>query len=144
VNAASELEIIIRQFGGDPADLPFWEGCLEGRFMLHRCAICQRSYWPASRCVEHGSAAMAWVTVSGIGSLYTYTVMHHAFTSSMKAKVPYVVGVIRLDEGPFYHSNVIDCPPGELRIGMLLRAEMTKHESGLIVPVFRRLATDSE
>jgi uncharacterized OB-fold protein len=144
VNTPSELEVIIRQVGGDPADLPFWQGCREGRLMLHRCEICQRSYWPASRCIDHGDTAMGWVAGSGRGSLYTYTVLHHAYTSSMKDKLPYVVAVIKLEEGPFFHSNVVDCPLEEVRIGMPLRAEMVEHESGLVVPVFRRLSSISE
>lgn len=135
--SAVELEPIIRRLGGDPADLPFWEACREGRFLLHRCDICQRSYWPASRCTRHGAAAMRWVEGSGAGTLYTYTIMHYAYTPGMKDKLPYVVGVIQLDEGPFFHSNVVDCPPDQLRIGMKLRADLVRHESGLTVPVFR-------
>ncbi|HKY89856.1 MAG TPA: OB-fold domain-containing protein [Nevskiaceae bacterium] len=132
------LEAIVRQVGGDPADLPFWEACREGRFLLHRCDRCGRSYWPASRCMEHGDAAMRWVEGSGRGVLYTYTVMHHAYTRSMKDKLPYIVGVIQLEEGPFFHGNVVDCPLEALAVGMPLRSEMVAHESGLTVPVFRR------
>lgn len=129
---------IIRSFGGDPLDLPFWNACREGRFLVHRCAICQRSYWPASRCVEHGPQAMQWVDACGRGTLYTYTVMHHAYTQAMKSKTPYVVAVVKLEEGPFFHSNLLDCPLAEVAVGMPLQAVMREHETGLIVPLFRR------
>jgi uncharacterized OB-fold protein len=138
VSAPTDLETAVRAAGGDPADLPFWQGCREGRFLLHRCELCGRCYWPASRCIDHGDAAMRWVDSSGSGTLHTYTVMHHAFTSEMKGKVPYVVGVIKLVEGPFFHSNVVDCPPDKLSIDMQLQAEMIPHECGLALPVFRR------
>lgn len=131
------LEALVRQAGGDPADLPFWGACREGHFLLHRCGVCERHYWPASRCVEHGDEDMEWVESAGTGKLYTYTVMHHAYSASMKDKLPYVVGVIQLDEGPFFHSNVVGCAPEQLEIGMRLRAEMVAHESGLTVPIFR-------
>jgi uncharacterized protein len=128
---------LIRNVGGDPLDLPFWEGCRDGKFLVHRCEMCGHSYWPASRCVKHGSQSMWWVPATGRGTLYTYTVMHHAYTTAMKGKTPYVVGVIKLEEGPFFHSNVIDSPLESIAIDMPLEAVMTQHESGLTMPVFR-------
>ena len=133
----TELQTAILNLGGDPADMPFWEGCLEGRFLLHRCNICGQHYWPASRCVEHGNQDMAWVDSSGRGQLYTYTVMHRVFSPAFKDKAPYVVGVIQLDEGPFFHSNVIDCDQETMAIGMHLCAVMQPHESGLSIPLFK-------
>lgn len=132
-----DIEDIIRNVGGDPADLPFWEGCQEGKFLLHRCNICNRHYWPASRCTEHGNSDMAWVESTGKGLLYTYTVLHRALTSSMKDKVPYAVGVVQLDEGPFYHTNIIDCGYDQVYVGMRVSCELTNHESGLVIPVFK-------
>jgi uncharacterized OB-fold protein len=135
--AATELGAIIRRFGGDPVvDLPFWEGCRDGVFLLHTCGICHRSYWPASRCVQHGDQSMAWTRAEGKGTLYTYTVLHKAYTPAMQGKVPYVVGVIQLAEGPFFHSNVAGCAPDAVRVGMPLVARMERHDSGLIVPIF--------
>jgi uncharacterized protein len=133
----ADVLAIVRSFGGDPLDLPFWEACRDGRFLLHRCDICKRHYWPASRCIDHGGKAMQWVTASGRGTLYTYTIMHHAYTSSMKGKIPYVVAVVKLEEGPFFHSNLVDCSPDEVAIGLSLKAVMREHETGLVVPMFQ-------
>ena len=138
MSATPDTLTIVRTFGGDPLDLPFWNACREGQFLLHECELCKRNYWPASRCIEHGPQAMRWVAASGRGTLYTYTVMHHAYTPSMKGKTPYVVAVVKLDEGPFFHSNLIDCPLDQVRIGMPLAAVMREHESGLVVPMFAR------
>lgn len=141
---ATDLLPAIRAAGGDPADLPFWEACRDGRFLLHRCAICDRAYWPASRCVEHGDTAMAWVPASGQGTLYTYTIMHHAYTPDMHGQTPYLVGVVKLDEGPFFHSKIVDCPPDQAAVEMKLEAVMTPHASGLTLPMFRpRTAGDA-
>ena len=137
MSATADTLQIIRNFGGDALDLPFWDACREGRFLLHRCDVCGRNYWPASRCVEHGAQAMSWREASGSGTLYTYTVMHHAYTPAMKGKTPYVVAVIKLEEGPFFHSSIIDCPPDEVVIGMSVRAVMQQHETGLVVPMFQ-------
>jgi len=132
-----DLETAVRQVGGDPADLPFWQACKEGRFLLHRCETCGRSYWPATRCLEHGNQAMRWVEASGTGTLYTYTVMHKAYTRDTVGKVPFVVAVVQLDEGPFFHTNVVGCAPDAVAVGQRLKAEMSQHASGLTIPVFR-------
>jgi hypothetical protein len=137
-DAANTAEIV-RRVGGDPLDLPFWEACREGRFLLHRCEICRRYYWPASRCIEHGARAMEWIEASGLGTVYTYTVIYHAYTAAMKAKVPYPVGVIKLSEGPFMHSLVIDCPLGVIAVDLPVQVVMQTHESGLVLPMFQPL-----
>lgn len=137
MSAPNDLLATVHRVGGEAEDLPFWQACREGRFLLHRCEKCARQYWPASRCVVHGNDAMRWVESSGAGVLYTYTIMHHAYTPGMAGKVPYVVGVIQLDEGPYFHSNIVDCAWDDVHVGMKLRAEMRAHESGLTLPVFR-------
>lgn len=134
---ASELLTRITALGGDVLDLPFWQACRDGRFLLHACGVCGRHYWPASRCVVHGDARMRWIAASGRGTLYTYTVMHHAYTAAMKARTPYVVAVVRLDEGPYFHSGLIDCALDDVAIGMRLEATMIEHDNGLVAPVFR-------
>jgi len=141
MSGAQDLLAAIRAVGGDPVDLPFWEACREGRFLLHRCGVCGRHYWPASRCLEHGDQAMAWTPATGRGELYTYTILHHAFTPQMQGKVPYVVGVVKLEEGPFYHANVVDCPPDAVRVGMPLELVMGETVNGLTLPQFRPAAT---
>jgi uncharacterized OB-fold protein len=132
----SDLVYAVVQAGGDHADAPFWEGCKAGRFLLHQCGVCHRHYWPASRCIEHGDQNMRWVESFGAGELYTYTIMHHAYSPALKAKTPYVVGVIKLKEGPFFHSNVEGCALDDVRVGMKLAARMIPHESGLTLPIF--------
>jgi uncharacterized OB-fold protein len=138
VSQTPDITEIIRQYGGDPVvDLPFWEACRDGKFLLHRCARCNRHYWPATRCIEHGAEAMGWVESAGKGEVYTYTIVHHAYTPAMKGKTPYAVAVVKLDEGPFYHTNIIDCPPDKVAVGMRVQATMIPHETGLTIPVFR-------
>lgn len=136
-SADSALLTPILQLGGDPADLPFWQACSEGDFLLHRCNVCQQHYWPASRCVEHGNQSMEWVKTSGRGHVYTYTLMHRSHLPAFKDKVPFAVVVIQLDEGPFFHSNMIGCTAEEVHVGMRVAAVMNKHGNGLTIPVFQ-------
>lgn len=124
------------QLGGDPADMPFWEGCRDDEFLLHRCNQCQQYFWPASRCTQHGAEDMQWVAGSGRGELYTYTVMHRVMVPAFKERAPYVVAVVKLDEGPFFHSNIVDCSWQDVQVGMRLRAVMQPHDNGMVIPYF--------
>ncbi|TVV76653.1 Zn-ribbon domain-containing OB-fold protein [Sphingomonas solaris] len=118
---------------GDP-DAPFWEAwAAEERFLLHRCAICGRHDWPASCCVEHGLAAMTWVEASGGGVVDTYTVFHRAYTAGLASAVPYTVAVVRLDEGPYFHTRLVEVAPDAVCTGMRVRV---RRGAGDAFPLF--------
>jgi uncharacterized OB-fold protein len=136
-NQQHRLMGAIRRFGGDMADIPFWEACEDGRFLLHRCNRCGCHYWPASRCVEHGDEDMQWVEACGRGRVYTYTVMHRAYTAQQKDQVPFAIAVVQLEEGPFFHSNILDCACDAVTVDMAVEVVLVAHESGLTIPQFR-------
>lgn len=123
-----------RRFGPDDLDAPFWDACSEHRFCVHRCATCDRSYWPASTCIDHGSTAMEWHEASGLGTVHTYTVVHHAYLPEDADRVPYVLAVIRLDEGPFFHSDLVGCAPDEVHVDQ--RVELVWDDDA-VVPIPR-------
>jgi uncharacterized OB-fold protein len=50
--------------------------------------------------------------------------------------VPYVAAIVDLDEGPRMMTNVVDCDPADLRIGMELVAVYRPLDDEFTVPVF--------
>jgi uncharacterized protein len=106
-----------REVAPDDLDAPFWDACRNGQFLIHRCTVCDVAYWPASCCLDHGAAPMRWEPASGRGVVHTYTIVHHAYEPSMAGRLPYVLAVVRLDEGPFFHTDIVGCPPGDVSIG---------------------------
>lgn len=119
----------------DELDAPFWEACNRSEFLLHRCATCGRHYWPASCCVDHGGAAMEWVPASGRGEVHTYTVFHRPYHPAFP--VPYSVAVVRLKEGPFFHTNVTGCDLSSLHVGMAVEVAFEEVAPGTRLPVFQ-------
>jgi len=124
----------------DDLDDPFWAGCRRGDFLLHRCDECGRHYWPASTCVEHGAVAMTWVPGSGRGVVHTWTVFHRVYAPHLAERVPYVIAVVRLDEGPFFHTDLADCPPGQVTSGMPVEVRFDASAPGTPIPRFAPLA----
>lgn len=103
-------------------DAPFWEAWANGeRFLLHRCAACGRHDWPATCCVDHGLGHMSWVETPGAGSVDTFTIFHRAYIKELASEVPYTIAVVRLDEGPYFHTRLVGAPPESVRSGMRVR-----------------------
>jgi len=98
---------------------------------------CQRAYWPATACTEHGWAPMRLVPAAGTGVVHTYTVIHRAYQPWLADRVPYPVAVVRLDEGPFFHTDLIDCPLEGLRVGLPVEVTFEDTGHGWVLPHFR-------
>lgn len=121
----------------DALDLPMWQGCRRGELLIHRCDLCGRVSWPSWSCTEHGGQAMSWVRAAGTGTLHTFTVYHHTYSPSDSRPTPYVVAIVRLDEGPDVHTSIVGCAPEECSIGMRVAVEFEEHPEGYSLPVFR-------
>ena len=100
-------------------DQPFWSSWADHeRFLLHRCRACGRHEWPATCCVRHGLAPMEWVEASGKGTVHTFTIFLRAYSRELAADVPYVIAVLRLDEGPYFHTRIVGIAPHPVQTGM--------------------------
>lgn len=90
--------------------------------LVPRCASCL--LWvspPQADCPACGSDLVPQ-PVSGRGEVFTYTVNHHAFNPAIP--VPYVIAIVLLDEQDDLRvvTNIIDCEPDSVRIGMRVTA----------------------
>jgi uncharacterized protein len=101
---------------------PFWDALKEHKFMLYRCKKCGAWYWPVSFCINHSNEPffgnMEWAQASGKGKVFAFNIHWVAFDSRFKDAIPYVYSLLELDEGPIFGSNVIDCDPSKVTIGM--------------------------
>jgi uncharacterized protein len=96
---------------------PFWQAAQAGRLVIQRCEDCAAYRWtPQMLCVRCHSERYAWTQVRGLGVVYSFTVVHHAPAAAFAA--PYVVAVVRLEEGPLMLTNLVGCEPHEIRIDM--------------------------
>jgi uncharacterized protein len=95
---------------------PFWDACRERRLIVQRCATCATHVFiPQSFCPECLGTELEWVESSGRGVVVTYTVVWRPQTPAFDA--PYVVAVVRLDEGWEMMTNVVDVDPESVDIG---------------------------
>jgi uncharacterized OB-fold protein len=126
-----------------PESQPFWDACARHELVVQRCADCGLFWFPPSnRCQHCWSANVAWRPVSGRGRLYSFTVFHRAYAAELADQLPYVVGVVELEEGPRLITNVVGCEPDEVRVDMPVEVVFDDLAENVALHAFRPRADD--
>ncbi len=70
--------------------------------------------------------------------MYTYTIVRHPAAPALALQVPYVVAIVVLDgtDGTKFMSNVVNCTPEDVHIGMGLHVVWHDTPQGFSVPRF--------
>jgi uncharacterized OB-fold protein len=117
---------------------PFWDAAREGRFLIARCGSCGKAHhYPRPFCPFCWSEDVSWEDASGQATLYTYSTVYTNDLPPFSERLPYIAAVVDLDEGPRVMTNIVDCDPSELRIGMPLRVAFRELTPEVTAPVFR-------
>lgn len=120
-----------------PLSQPHWDGCKEGKLRVQKCADCDAYIFiPAPCCSNCLGEHLEWVDSSGLGTLYSYTIVHRPQQPSFE--VPYIVAVVEVEEGWYMLSNLKGVEPEEVEIGMPLEVVFEKRSPEITLPLFRR------
>jgi uncharacterized OB-fold protein len=93
-------------------------------------------------CPQCRSLSIEVVELSGRGSLYSYSVLHHPQHPAFE--YPVLAALVDLEEGVRLVSNLTGVERADIRIGMPLEVDFEAREGGTAVPVFRpRLASQA-
>ncbi len=100
-------------------DQPFWNAIDAGTFVLARCT-CGTYYARLQACLQCGADANAvtWVPASGRGSVRTFVVFDKPYHPYFEERLPYVVAVVTLEEGPEITTNIVETDVSAITIGM--------------------------
>ena len=132
----------LAQLSPDAWTEPFWLAAAEHRLTVPRCRACGVHRMPPGPfCPACRSQEVDWTEVSGMGTVYSYTVARHALIPELAGSIPYVVGVIELDGAPGVRlvASVVDTPVAAVTIG--LRVEVVWEDvEGISVYRFRPAA----
>lgn len=114
---------------------PYWNALRQGKLMVQRCGDCGRASLPArAECPYCLSANRGWERASGRGELLSWVVYHIAYHEAFKARLPYNVAVVRLDEGPQMLTNIIGAND-RLVVGARVKLHV-EHEDGFALARF--------
>lgn len=122
----------------DPGTKPFWDAAREHRLLLPRCRSCsEHHFYPRELCPHCYSDDLEWVDASGKGEVYSYTVARKPAGPAFAADVPYVIAMIRLDEGPRMLTNIVTSDVEGVRIGARVKVSFDDVTPELTLPKFR-------
>ena len=109
------------------------------RYMLvgGKCSNCGKMYYPIKKvCRVCGSRDFEETKLSDKGKLVSFTVIRSP-PSGYEEYVPYVVGIVELEEGVRVISQIVDCDIKDVRTGMELestfRITSTDGNSGIVM-----------
>ena len=124
----------------NPWARPFWEAAREEKLIIQKCEDCEKFvFYPRIACPHCFSDHLKWVEASGKGTIYSYTVVENNAPSAFIKDMPYVVAVIKLEEGVQMLSNIVDCDPEEVACDMPVEVTFEKLSDDITLPKFRLL-----
>ncbi len=94
---------------------PFWEWCRRHELRVQQSRSSGRWIFPPR---PHYAGDFDWVPVSGRGRVFTFVIVRPPILPAFAHRVPFVIAVVELEEGPRLVGHVLDCPPDEVRSGM--------------------------
>lgn len=116
---------------------PFWAGCQEGRLMLPFCPACSRfHFYPRPFCPHCGGAVIEWKPAAGTGTVHTFATVHQPIEKAFAPLVPYVLGVVDLDEGVRMLTHIVDHGPDGVHCGLRVAVGFRTLSDTLTIPVF--------
>lgn len=91
---------------------------------------------PRDLCLECEAPAYDLFTFAGTGEVYSFTTVFDA-PAGFEGMAPYMMAMVKLDEGPLVTAQLTDVWPGDVEIGtrveMVTRKLRTDGDEGMIV-----------
>ena len=116
---------------------PYWDAARNGKLVIQRCNNCA-NHWhpPLPGCPHCHATDIGWQQVSGTGTVHTYTVVRHATHAALAGRIPYVIAIVELTEGPRIVTGITGCDPGDVRAGMEVRVRFAAVTDDVTLPYF--------
>ena len=116
---------------------PFWDATRDRRLVLQWCRACERPiHYPRDVCPACLGDDLDFRDASGHGVVHAWSVMHAPAHPGMADAVPYVVALVDLDEGARMMTNLIECDPSDVRVGLDVEVRWEALSDGRHLPLF--------
>jgi uncharacterized OB-fold protein len=115
----------------------FWDATRKHELVLQHCKTCNNYiHYPRAICPYCHSEDLEFLPASGQGNVYAFSVMHRPGNPAMQDRVPYVVALIDLAEGPRMMSNIVGCEPAAVKVGLPVSVTWEELSDGRALPLF--------
>jgi uncharacterized OB-fold protein len=118
----------------------YWAAARERQLVIRKCKACgQLHFMPRHLCPACWSDDLEWVPARGTGRVHSFTVIRRASAPAFASRVPYVVALIELDEGPRMMANILGDDALEVAIDDPVRVTFEDRGEGDLIPQFERV-----
>lgn len=104
--------------------------CLEPEphLVAQECTACGARFFDRrNACARCGSTEFKPATVDDSGELRAFTIVHRAAPG---IPVPFVSAIVRIDDGTWVRSNVVNCDPTPEAVQLGMRLRLTTYPIG--------------
>jgi uncharacterized OB-fold protein len=109
----------------------YWQALQERKLIVPKCRRCGETFfYPRPFCPFCMSDDTTWVTSTGRGRIYSFTVTARA----PRFKIP---AMVTLDEGPTMMTAIETADPAAVFIGQEVVVDFARLADGTALPVFR-------
>ena len=102
-----------------PTSAPFWDALARHEIAIQYSPSAQTYvFYPRVLAPRTLADDLEWRTISGMGTLYSYTVARRPVGPHFVDAVPQLLAVVEWDEGPRFSTEMVNVAPEDLRVGM--------------------------
>ena len=125
----------------DEETKPFWDWCKKHELRVQKCLGCGKLYYPVSPICPHClNMGFEWAKLSGQGQVYSFIVVRRRYHPGFAPDIPYVVAIVKTEEGIRMLSNVVGVKPDAVKIGMPVEVVFEDVSPDFTLPKFRPAA----
>lgn len=118
----------------------FFDKSREHKLVLRHCRDCESFLHPSRpNCPSCGSENLEWLESQGKGTIYTFTITRQPVSRAFVGRLPWAVVEVELEEGINLISNLVECDPEEIEIGMPVEVIFEEVNEEFTLPKFRRV-----
>jgi uncharacterized OB-fold protein len=103
-----------------------------GRVAVQECSACGTLQHPPEEiCAACGSTTFTSRTLAPTGTVYSYTIVHHAANGALAPAIPYAVVLVAVDDAPELRvvGNLLDAAVEDVAIGLPVEAVWDERSS---------------
>ena len=105
-----------------PTSAPFWDALSQHRIRIQYSPSTDAwVFYPRVRAPRTLANDLEWREISGMGTLYSFTVARRPVGPHFADAVPQLLAIVEWDEGPRFSTEMVNVDPADLRIGMRVR-----------------------
>ena len=119
---------------------PFWDAAKQNKLVIQYCKDTGKAqFFPHPVSMATGRRNLEWREVSGKGQVYSWTVTNSPWPGH-EDRVPFLCALVELDEGVRMLTNIVECKPEEVKVGMPVEVTFEDATPEISIPVFRPAA----